>query len=531
VVTADYLRPDVAVEPLIFDWYAWPYLIPPASAAAYIAFRHVPVLESFLANPQRHQKLLQFPEMRGGPFVDTDPANVGAVRALLERTRSRYAHMIELADAVRELEIILETEARGGSLEPLYARVPAPLRGLVELGYDVRNHASLRLLEPLLYRSRYWDPSAQSIRFLPLATDERSFVFSTPHLGTDARYAAALAVPFASPDLDALFRMRRQPGARGEIIERLRADAATAGALDAMFTPEPPRRPPTYDGADVRVRYLGHACVLFESRACNVLFDPIVAYETQDAAADRFTHVDLPDRIDYVVLTHNHQDHCMLETLLALRHSIRHVVIPRGVGGSLVDPSLRLLLQHVGFTSVLELEPLDAIAFDGGELRAVPFLGEHCDLDIRTKSSYHLRFGDRSALLVADSNTLEPRVFEHLRDVIGPVDLLFLGMECDGAPLNWLYAPFLPAALPREQDQSRRLNASDYAAARAIIDLVRPARVRVYAMGLEPWLGYVTSIRYTAKSRPMVESDRLLASLRDAGIDVARSFMKEELAL
>jgi L-ascorbate metabolism protein UlaG (beta-lactamase superfamily) len=31
----------------------------------------------------------------------------------------------------------------------------------------------------------------------------------------------------------------------------------------------------------------------------------------------------LPDVIDYVVLTHNHQDHVLLETLLQLRPFIR----------------------------------------------------------------------------------------------------------------------------------------------------------------------------------------------------------------
>ncbi|HET6936383.1 MAG TPA: hypothetical protein VFI72_16190, partial [Candidatus Angelobacter sp.] len=28
-----YLRPNVQVEPLIDHWYAWPHLIPPATAA------------------------------------------------------------------------------------------------------------------------------------------------------------------------------------------------------------------------------------------------------------------------------------------------------------------------------------------------------------------------------------------------------------------------------------------------------------------------------------------------------------------
>lgn len=36
----------------------------------------------------------------------------------------------------------------------------------------------------------------------------------------------------------------------------------------------------------------------------------------------RFTFNDLPDRIDYVVISHNHQDHCSPEVLMQLRHKI-----------------------------------------------------------------------------------------------------------------------------------------------------------------------------------------------------------------
>ena len=41
----------------------------------------------------------------------------------------------------------------------------------------------------------------------------------------------------------------------------------------------------------------------------------------------RYTYSDLPDRIDYVVITHNHQDHVLLETLLQLRHQIGTVIV------------------------------------------------------------------------------------------------------------------------------------------------------------------------------------------------------------
>jgi len=41
--------------------------------------------------------------------------------------------------------------------------------------------------------------------------------------------------------------------------------------------------------------------------------------------------------------------------------------------------------------------------------------------------------------------------------------------------------------------------------------LFRCKEVYVYAMGQEPWLNYITSIKYTSDSLPIVESDKLLS--------------------
>lgn len=40
----------------------------------------------------------------------------------------------------------------------------------------------------------------------------------------------------------------------------------------------------------------------------------------------RFSDIALPDEIDYVLITHNHQDHVLFETLLRLRHKIKHSI-------------------------------------------------------------------------------------------------------------------------------------------------------------------------------------------------------------
>ena len=111
------------------------------------------------------------------------------------------------------------------------------------------------------------------------------------------------------------------------------------------------------------------------------------------AAATRYTYVDLPDRIDYVLITHSHQDHCTIETLLRLRHRIENLVVPRNNGGGLADPSLKLVFQNIGFTRVQEIDEMERVALAGGAITALPFLGEHADLNVRTKTAYLVSLG------------------------------------------------------------------------------------------------------------------------------------------
>ena len=104
-------------------------------------------------------------------------------------------------------------------------------------------------------------------------------------------------------------------------------------------------------------------------------------------------------------------------------------------------------------------------------------------------------------------------------------------MECDGAPLSWLYGPLLNSPLARKMDQSRRLNGSDYEKGIEIINCLRPGEVYVYAMGQEPWLTYLTSIQYTDESRPIIESSRLVAECRSRGLVSERLYCQKEIFL
>ena len=144
-----YLKPNVLVEPLFNQWYAWSALIAPATAAMYVTNSHLKIMQSFVANPQMHVAALKNPAMRGGPFINYDAGKVPEIKALLEKTLREQSHLVEFAASVKRLSETLAGEALGGSLEPFYERVPDNLRGYVELVYDLNKNPSIRFIEEL----------------------------------------------------------------------------------------------------------------------------------------------------------------------------------------------------------------------------------------------------------------------------------------------------------------------------------------------------------------------------------------------
>jgi L-ascorbate metabolism protein UlaG (beta-lactamase superfamily) len=516
-----FFKQNVLAEPLFNQWYAWPYLIPPASAAMYIANSHLKIMQSFVAAPQVHVSALKNPAMLGGPFINYDAGNAAAIKRLIDKTMTEQKIMIEFAEAIEALDQMLLNEANGYSMEAHYSKVPDILRGYVELVYDLHDNPAIRFLEGLLYKSRFYNIASQSMALSEINSDSRSFVFSTPRLESDN--CLFLNLPFESEALDELFKMKVSPKNFEYIKDALGVGNESNNLFATFFTENQPERRRHFSGDGVWIRYFGHACILIEAKNVSILIDPVISYKYNDEIG-RETFVDLPEVIDYVLITHSHQDHMMFETLLQLRHKIRNIIVPRSSGGDRVDPSAKLILQTVGFRNVWELDELEQVEIPGGHIMGCPFLGEHGDLNVRTKLSYYVSLHGKSIFAVADSNNLESRLYQHLREIVGGADVLFIGMECDGAPLSWLYGPLYTKPISRKNDQSRRLDGSTCDKGMAIVDVLKPKQVYVYAMGQEPWLSFLTSIRYTEDSRPIVESNRLVTECLSRGIMAERLY-------
>ena len=85
--------------------------------------------------------------------------------------------------------------------------------------------------------------------------------------------------------------------------------------------------------------------------------------------------------------------------------------------------------------------------------------------------------------------------------------------------------------ITRKMDQSRRFNGSNCEKGIELVNQLNPQQVYVYAMGLEPWLSYLVAAHYTEQSRPIIESDRLVASCKHRGIVAERLFGRKEILL
>jgi len=523
-----YLKNNIVLEPLFANWYAWPHLISPATAAMNVLDRHIKIMKSYIQAPEAHAQAVKNPKMLGGPFMDYPEDYTTKVKQLLEKTFEKQAHLISFANAVRELNKILVLQGKGASLSELYSKVPEELKGYVELVYDVNNRASFRFIEALLYYSPYYDSASHSVAFYHIEEDYRPFILSTPRLKkADVLH---LTIPFSHHAIDELYRMQRHPKPYKYIRELLDIVSEDEKLFQTFFTTETPKAYDTYKNDDIRIRYFGHACILTETKQVNILVDPVISYG-YDSNVSRYTYSDLPDKIDYVLITHNHQDHILLETMLQLRHRIGKIIVPKNGNGSLQDPNLKLMFKHLGFNNIIEIDELEEIILPECTITGIPFLGEHGDLDIRTKVCYHVKFDDASILFAADSCNIEPCIYEKVYKIIGDIDILFLGMECDGAPVSWLYGPLLTEQLPREKDHTRRLAGSDYNKGIHLVDCFHPKEVYVYAMGQEPWLNHIMSIKYTDESNPIIASNKLIENCLIRNINAERLFGEKEIRM
>ncbi|AWV02733.1 hypothetical protein DM992_25510 [Burkholderia sp. JP2-270] len=504
-----YLKSEVIVEPLIARYRASPYLFQPASAAMLLRRLVGKLLKSFVDAPQTHVKAVSDPRLKGGPFLTLHHDKVESARRLYDELTGQLLPLFQLADAFDRLGETLADET-GSSLTHYLAALPDDLAACVELSYDAWNRAHFSINEPMLYRSRYFDRSLQSFLIYEGDPDEKDFALSTPRLA--GPNAFSIQRGFDDEGVQRLLASRSRGIDETEVHSLCAAlgvdDARTADFL-ALFTREPLRSRIDVARTDRdEVDYFGHACVLVRSGGLSVLVDPFISYATRKDEA-RLTIADLPERIDAVLITHLHIDHFCIETLLNIRHRVTRILVPSCAGSTLLDPSPYMVLRSMGFENVVELKSFQT--FPIGEtvsVQALPFQGEHGELNVTSKAMFVVSTAYSGYLFVADARFDNTRHLEQIAKLAErDIDIMFIGMESKGAPFTWLYGPMMARQTGRVHAETRRLNGSCSRRASELVSAFRPSMVFVYALGREPWLAPIMAVEADGDTKIQDEID------------------------
>lgn len=64
-----------------------------------------------------------------------------------------------------------------------------------------------------------------------------------------------------------------------------------------------------------------------------------------------------------------------------------------------------------------------------------------------------------------------------------------------------------------------------------MIEAMGARHAYVYAMGQEPWCCFISSLKYTSESKPIVESDKLVKTCLERGLVSERLFGRKEILI
>lgn len=520
------LRSSVKIEPMIDRWHAWTHLLGPAQQAMNLAYRYLPALESFVASPSVHIAATHNPEMYGGPFVDLSIDSLGEVSAYLSDIKERRAEALRFAEEYRQFDRRLLSVAQGYSLNEYKLELPDTLKGRVELVYDLNKHPKIKILEEMFAEDDMGLRESEGVLLHETPDPDRPFFLSTPKL-YDAE-GLFIGAPLGSAGVMRLCEARSRPVDLVELSEQLKVPL---GALAPYFTSESANRTAEkYDGPGMRIRYFGHASILIETKNSAILVDPTFASE-RSSTGEHLSFDDFPAEFDAVLISHGHQDHMSAEALMLLRHRTKKIIIPRNNAGELADPSLRIALERLGFTSIVETAPLQRLSVGDASITTLPFSGEHCDLDVHAKQCFLLEAAGIKVGMFVDSDAIDIDVYRRLAHRLQGMEILFVGMECNGAPLSWLYGPLTSSGVTKREDNSRRLSGANCGQASALVDLLKPRQAYVYAMGQECWMRPLMGLNYKPDSIQLLESMRFVERCTAGGITSERLFGAKELVI
>jgi CMP-N-acetylneuraminate monooxygenase len=235
----------------------------------------------------------------------------------------------------------------------------------------------------------------------------------------------------------------------------------------------------------VEVRLLSHACVLIDIAGVRIITDPWLigpCFTTGwwPALPPRKDAVDLLRSADLIYVSHNHPDHCHLETLALIDRNMP-IIVP-----NFASKSAQKILELGGHANVIPLQLGHAYRLAGTELSLTILKSGN----FRDDSGLYLAAGDFEALLTVDC--------AHLNSGVLPENVDFLMTSfaggASGYPLCFeIYSLETKTAICERQRLSHRT---------MLLDYVRVTKPRAYM----PYAGFFTEA--AARDRFIFDNNR-----------------------
>jgi L-ascorbate metabolism protein UlaG (beta-lactamase superfamily) len=190
------------------------------------------------------------------------------------------------------------------------------------------------------------------------------------------------------------------------------------------------------------VHRLQHASLLFRSKKMGILVDPHLhsSYRPSNVTSDIYKDM-IKDKVDLILISHFHEDHFFLATLLMFPRDTP-IVVPKVPMSTIICGDMVKLLQRFGFTNVIAVDWYSpALRFEDVDVHVLPFFGEQPlrfepanDAALRNwGNTYAIRTESYLSWFLIDSGAdalgsmLE--VADYVRSRIGRVDILLSNLR------------------------------------------------------------------------------------------------------
>lgn len=170
------------------------------------------------------------------------------------------------------------------------------------------------------------------------------------------------------------------------------------------------RRPSPLQTKRDGLHRLQHAALLARSGKTGILIDPHAHSKYEPlSSSNPFTRSSVEGLVDAILITHSHEDHYNIGSLLTFPRDLP-IVIPKTANTSLICPDMREQLTSLGFTKILSPEWGEIISVGAFSIAILPFFGEQplssqgCRHEFRNwGNTYLLRSESTDAWILADA--------------------------------------------------------------------------------------------------------------------------------